>query len=240
MGRVHQRRHTPSLEGREVLAHAVHLADGGAGRQQQARGLLLVGQGHARRRRGQQCRAAARHDADQQRVRRRAATLRGQRPARGRAAGVRHRVPSLQQARAAQPAGAAHLAALRHRDAAAEPVLQQRLHAARHGRRRLAHPYQPQLAEPRQVDAQGTVVGIHDEGVALQTEPRGDHFLGVDAAHAGGPECLQGRAPPGRRGSGRLHGRPPCTITSRYQRALRFGVRRWESKSTRTRPKRLR
>ena len=56
----------PALDGREVAAHAVHLADGRARLEQRAAQVLLVGQSQARRSQGQQRRATARDQAQHQ------------------------------------------------------------------------------------------------------------------------------------------------------------------------------
>ena len=106
--RVRRRGEPPALDRRKVAADAVHLADGGAGAEQRAVDLLLVGKRQPRRRQGKQRRAAARDEEQHEvAVGQAAARERQDAPRRRFAGGVGHRVRGFHHldARASAPRG---------------------------------------------------------------------------------------------------------------------------------------
>ena len=145
----------------------------------------------------------------------------------------------LQEPHAAQ--ANAGVADLGHHDAAGQAVSQHRLHAAAHRRTRLADADHPYVPEAVQMQPHRAAVASGDEGVAFDREPLGNHRLRIDPVQGGVVQRDQGgtardHAVPG----WEYHCTPPAAITSRYQKALRRGVRAPVRKSTCTSPNRLR
>ena len=125
----------PALDARQMLAHAVHLANAGAAVEQGLVHCLLVGQRHAFGRQGQQRRAAARDQAQHQIVRRQPLRQRQHALCRLHAGGVGHRVRGLHQLNAfGQPRRAlGYVVVTRDHQTAERRVLgPQRLHGLRH------------------------------------------------------------------------------------------------------------
>ena len=182
-GRVAGCRQAPALDGREVAAHAVHLRDGGAGLEQGPVDGLLVLQADALAGQGQQGRATAGDQADDQIIG--AEALHQGQHARGgfAAGGVGHRVGSLDDLDAL----AGHGVAVTGDDQARQltrPVLLQR---PGHGRRGLAGP-----------DHQGAALG-------RRRQEAGDAVLRLGGIHRRGEEGLEQIA-----GRGVGHGRSCC------------------------------
>jgi hypothetical protein len=127
----------PALEGREMAAHAVHLADAGAAAQQRGMDALLLKQAERAQRRRQQRRAAAREQAQHQVLVAQTLHLFEQALRGGQAGGVRQRVGGFDDLDALT--GRA-VAVARHHQTRQRPVrfLPMRLDRLRHGRRGLA------------------------------------------------------------------------------------------------------
>ena len=124
----------PALDGGEVLAHAVDLADRGARAQQRAGHRLLVRKRDPRRRQGEQRRAAAGDQAEREIVRTQRLGLGEDARRRRAAAGVRHRVRRLDHVDRARR----HAVAVAGDDEAFQRAVPMILHGPRHRRRRLA------------------------------------------------------------------------------------------------------
>jgi hypothetical protein len=124
-----------ALEAREVLADGVQLADGRAGRQEQARDLLLLRERDGRRRSRRQGRPPARDEEEHEVVFAGAARQLEQARGRGDPARVRHGVAGLGEL---DPWNR-HRATILHDDEAArDPVPHRLLGGGRHGGARLA------------------------------------------------------------------------------------------------------
>ena len=133
------RRQPPALDAREVLAHAVHLANGGTAGQQFFVDALLFGQREAIGRQREQGRAAARDEADHQVIGREPLGERQHALGRLQACGIRHGVGGLHHFNALrqprQPGGPGRNVVIAGDDQAAERCIgrPQRLQRLRHG-----------------------------------------------------------------------------------------------------------